>query len=156
MIKEADNIYVFKDGKPISLHLGNIYRNGIISHKVGNNFHLYYNGDWYKFKSQEYKFKIETYRDENNEVVFRLTRLEEHKPRTSDIVLELYDETGTIRYTINVFETDENLYWDYFSRLNLPSGIIWTAKLRDLDNTSHDYEDGFWKYLLVNNTIEIV
>ena len=155
MIKEAKDIYVFKNGKAVSLRKGNIYQNGIISYKVGTDFRMFYNGDWYKLDPEDYNFQISCYRDENNEVVFRLTTLEV-EPRTSDLVLELYDETGTIRYTINIFETDKNDFWDYFTYQDLTPGVIWTAKIRDVDNTSYEYQDKFWKYLLNNNTIEIV
>lgn len=151
MIKEAKNIYVYKNGIPYSIQFGNIYKNGEISYQVNSQFRMYYNGDWYVLSPIEYKFNITTYRNENNEVIFHITAPLEYNPRTSDLAIEFYDEEGVLKYVLNIFETDPSQYWDYFTFKDLTPGITWTAKIRDLDDTSYDYSDLFWKYIVTSN-----
>lgn len=153
MIKEAKNIYVYKNGIPYSLQFGNIYQNRDISYQVNSNFRIYYNGDWYKLNPIEYNFLVSSYRDKNNEIIFRITPPNEYNPRTSDLTIEFYNSENILCYQVNIFENDDSKYWDYFTFDDLNSGDKYTIKIRDLDNTSYDYEDGFWKYLITSEII---
>ena len=155
MIIQADHIYVFKNGEPISMYLGSIYKNNSIYGLVDSEFHIAYNNDFYKFSDQFYDFKIESLRDSNdNSVIFKITSLNKN-PRFTDLTIEIYNPEGENKYLINIFTTDKSGYWNYRTEANIPEGEIWTAKIRDLDNTGYDYKDQFWKYRISNNTITI-
>ena len=143
MVTQADHIYIFKDGKPISIYLGNIYKNNSTYGLVDSRFHIAYEGNFYKFSDQFYDFKIESLRDPNdNTVIFKVT-------------IEIYNPQGEYKYVINIFTTDKSTYWDYRTEVNIPEGEIWTVKIRDLDKTEYNYKDQFWKYRLSNNSVTV-
>lgn len=156
MIIQADHIYVFKDGKPVSLYLGNIYKNDSIYGLIDSRFHISYENNLYKFSDQYYEFKIESLRDINdNTIIFKITPLNEN-PRFTDLTIEIYNPDGEYKYLINIFTTDKSKHWNYYTKTNIPIGEVWKAKIRDLDNTGYDYKDQFWKYRLSNYNINIL
>lgn len=155
MVTQADHIYIFKDGKPISIYLGNIYKNNSTYGLVDSRFHIAYEGNFYKFSDQFYDFKIESLRDPNdNTVIFKVTPLNKN-PRFTDLTIEIYNPQGEYKYVINIFTTDKSTYWDYRTEVNIPEGEIWTVKIRDLDKTKYNYKDQFWKYRLSNNSVTV-
>lgn len=148
---EAKNIYVYKNGKPISLQFGKVYKNKVVSYLINKNFHIYYNSECYKFPALDYIFNAEYYRNDNGNVIFRITKpLDINNNRASDLSVEFYNPENELKYIVNIFTMDKNTYWDYETNTNIPNGN-WTVKIRDLDNTSYTYEDDFWKYSINSN-----
>ena len=137
-IMKAESIYVFKDGKPVPIYLGLIYKDDNVIGSVDSTFYLAYEDTFYQYLLQAYTFSLSQYRDENNNVVFRITPNDLSLPRFSDLVVDIKNNSGE-DYIINIFTTDTSEHWDYYTDKDIPVGEYWRASIRNS-------QDQYWNY----------
>ena len=146
-IMKAESIYVFKDGKPVPIYLGLIYKDDNVIGRVDSTFHLAYEDTFYQYRLQAYTFSLSQYRDENNNVVFRITPNDLSLPRFSDLVIDIKNNSGE-DYIINIFTTDTSEHWDYYTDRDIPVGEYWIASIRNS-------QDQYWNYYFNVSSITI-